>query len=387
MNILLIRGERGTGCDFFLTGLRSAFLDLGHDIEIFDIGEQPYQQEELQRKVAQFQPDFSLGFNQTCPFLGSTEVRDMFDALDLPHFAYFIDHPLHHFDRFENPLSDNLYISVVDPTHKDYLAFRSKQDRVYFLPHAVAEDYFAKKTSATEKILFCGSVSSPEKFRQQLSSQLPPREFQIFQRIVQEKIQDFSTSHLTAVRRVLSEFGGEELIADEEYVTGLMTLLDKYIRRKFRVKVLTALKGLPVVIQGNVEVELAERFKSFGFEINREWVGREQIYELISHHRAVLNISHFFPAGLHVRVVNGLARQTPVISTESKIIKKWFGPTRGVWTFNPGDPASIRKSTVEFLEEIPKTKADVERGMQAVGEKHTWKQRANRIIEIITAEK
>lgn len=131
MKILIYEGNSTyNALNFFIQEIKLAFEELGHTVFIFNLLNNLLPDKQLSL-ITNFKPDFTFSFNCQLMYFNNIPA---FDFLKIPHFAFLVDHPIHHLDSLININSSFLNISCVDKNHLKYCTYAIPNKKIDFLP-------------------------------------------------------------------------------------------------------------------------------------------------------------------------------------------------------------------------------------------------------------
>ncbi|MGG4406331.1 hypothetical protein ABEP13_11025 [Geobacillus stearothermophilus] len=162
--IVLYNGQSQYGVlRYFIQDLAASFQQLGFEVKIIDLLASSWIAE-LERVLKEKDVFFFFSMNA----MGiDIKVGDqsLYDHLNIPLFAFLVDHPMYHINRLNQGVK-NLIVSTVDQTHLSFL--RTFLNGVYskvFIPHGSSyhEVSVSSKTIEERKIdiLFVGTFTNP----------------------------------------------------------------------------------------------------------------------------------------------------------------------------------------------------------------------------------
>lgn len=334
-------------------------------------------------QIKQINADFTFSFNIIYPDIFMD--REIYDRLDLPHCAFFVDHPFHHVHRFRNPESANLKIACVDRSHGPYIEYFLGKKGTWFLPHGAMKLDPATADLETEKtadFLFIGNLVNPEDYLGEISKKFEPPVWKIIRDIIDFSLANPTQSLLEMIRRVLLERKLESLFENRQYVQIILKIVEHYFRNRTRLDSLLALEGFNLRIYGFIDPSLAALHEIFRDRIKNP-VGYRDIPPLISQSRCVLNFMQIFSRGSHERVFQSLIQKVPVLSTHSEYLAEEFGTDRAVFMFKTDDAETLRRKASYILGNEAALEQELGLAQKKVEEKHTWEARAKEIIELM----
>lgn len=320
------------------------------------------------------------GFNLT------TDAVSFYDKINIPLFSFLLDHPLYIRVVNNRPWDDgirNHIMSAIDLRHTEFLKGRVSAPFVIpFIPHGATTplglDDLAPVAARDIDILFPGSFMNPDKIRAGWKNYGVFSK--LFDSIANEAISDGSTPFHEIVDKECSDFGIVlDKIPDDRKFWSVVSEVDKYVRYYVRDQVIRSLSGLNVHLCGNGWEEFEDPFTIRGS------LDFMHVQRLMRESKIVVNVMSGFTYGAHERVLETMANRALAITDENEYIRAHF--TDGLFTYPKHDPKHVRS----LIEHVLDGQADVQRvadnGYQMVSLSHTWKHRAQQVIDAIEIHK
>src|SRR5690606_6064057 len=118
----------------FIIDLSKAFVQLGHDVEVIDLLDANWANN-LEMILQKKNIAFFLSMNGIGIDLKVGGNKSLFDQMNIPLFAFLVDHPMYHLARLTTGVN-NLIVSCVDKKHVDFLSkyMKGRYSKV-FIPH------------------------------------------------------------------------------------------------------------------------------------------------------------------------------------------------------------------------------------------------------------
>lgn len=173
--VLLFKGQSQYDVlRFFVDDLDRAFQFLGLPTVVVDLLA-PDAESSLRRALAENQFLFALGFNGIGQEL-RIQDQSLYDVFRIPHFSFYVDHPIYHDDRLRYSFQYQI-TSFVDRDHLDFVDAYYPGKYAVFIPHGGCADPAVRSSPMPlEKrsipLLFAGSYRDPDAFLKSLG--LPP---------------------------------------------------------------------------------------------------------------------------------------------------------------------------------------------------------------------
>lgn len=365
--------------------LAAALTALGHDTRVVDMAAEDRQAQ--LNMVTSDPPDcfFSIGG------IGSDlKIRDQsaYDYLGVAFATLYVDHPIHHYPRFETRIRKNIGF-FLDRSHLQFVnaaPFAQHFSQLGFMPPGaneladppdLSDEAFARRDIP---LMFTGTYRGvpPAYWRQwpEGASKV------VAEDIVARMTADARLPLLDALRAALKALGAE---LSRELFGQMMVQLhpaQAYAEAYHRDAALNALgrAGLPLHIWGNGWEPLAERYPSFVYG----GVGSfAETLHTLRRARVVLNINNGFVAGGHERVFTAMCAGAAVFSDANRYYEEAFREGREIVTFAWPKLAGA-PDQLAALVAAPDRAAQIARaGARRAQAEHSWTERAGRLVKAV----
>jgi hypothetical protein len=353
--------------------LEKAFLSLGHTTCLLSCDDNQILSGQFQSQKF----DFTIGFNIPPRFLIEEEL--FFEALRIPHVAFFVDHPFDNYFGFQlRKRPQFLLVSTVCSSYyQDLIEVIGHQDSLSrVLYHAMEEDGFETCEKRKNKAVIGGSFLPPEEIVELAERSLSSCQLSLFF-ILSEEIEEnkFKISCSQALKEKLHELGP---FNKKDYII-IRGFLEPYIRRRKRQVFLKAFGQLCVDCYGPIpSKEVKELAPAWS------WLGEVKTTELnkkISSYQIMLNVQSDTLKGSHERVLRGLVGECNVITEYSELYKSFNLSDVRFW-----DGSSCKEDAKRLFEESLKNfPCSYKQGYlrKKVLKKFTWNYRAQELIEFV----
>jgi len=347
-------------------------LNLLYPAKCIDLSEN--NSEEILINEADKGIELTIGFN-------AISSQYTYIVKDIPHIAIFVDHPLYACDNIDLT-SKNIYISCIDEERVSFIRNKLNFDNVFVLNHAVdrniEHNIYGDKTF---DIVMLGGLKNPENLRLEfkdkyhsnkpilqlidyvselaLNNSIFPLE-DLFDSVIQIMDIDININEISPLYK--------ELFCD----------IELYFRTISRKKAIESFKEFNIDIFGNIEKDIFPRDSKINIH---EAIDNKQALEVLKNSKISLNNSKFIYNGSHERVLLAAACGSINLTNETSYFKSIF--KNNAIYYND----LIVKSAEEQIEQILKNdKKRIEMCLKAnevVMKNHTWKNRAEQIINMI----
>lgn len=384
--IIYFRGIYDT-LDLFTDELRPAFESMGFSSFVYDAGRQQESKEALLSLLASGGKFACVTFNNMGYNLDLPDGRGVWDTYDVPYLNILMDHPFH----YEKPLQGAPKTAIVlctDRNHVKYIRrYFPKIHQVDFLPHAGVELGGRHKPLSERGIdvLYAGAlpIYTVDKMIPDLSS-IPEVDGQdMAQEVLGELVrspekttEEVIEAYLKSKRNDISEKRVQEIIVQ-------MRFLDSYATSFFREQAVRLL------------VENGIRVSTYGIGWDQcEWSGNPyldyrgkvlapQILPLMNDSKIVLNTMTWFKAGAHDRVFNGMLAKAAVVTDDSTYLRREFTDGKELVMISLKELGTLPERVFDLFGHMDLAQHMADMGYCAAREEHTWKSRAEYIVECL----
>lgn len=311
--------------------------------------------------------------------------ENLWEFFHIPYFNILMDHPFH----YEKPLRNAPDTSVVlctDRNHVKYIRrFYTNIRQVDFLPHAGVELHCKHKPIAERGIdvLYAGAlpIYTVAKMIPDLSSIREVDGEDMMQSVLSELVHNPQKTTEQAIEEYIKSKRND--ISDErlQEIIVKMRFLDSYATSFFREQ------AVRILVESGVQVT------AYGTGWNQcEWSGNPhltyggkvlapQILPLMNDSKIVLNTMTWFKAGAHDRVFNGMLAGAAVVTDDSTYMRREFTDGKELIMFSLEDLASLPERVFDLFGHISHMQEIADCGYHAALERHTWKNRAEYLVE------
>jgi glycosyltransferase involved in cell wall biosynthesis len=370
---------------YFIKDLATSFKQLGFDVEIVDLLKSSWVKD-LERIVKEKNVFFFLSMNAIGVEL-KVEETSLYDYLNIPLFAFLVDHPMYHINRLNQGVK-NLIVSCVDKTHISFLkTFLNEEYSKVFIPHGTSYHHVPNSLKSIKErnidILFTGTFRNPDHFRNQWTSQ-EKYIAQLFDTIMERYLYSYGKTLIDIAEDVFIENG-----IDIEYMNHYkfwQTLInvDLYIRNKRRFDIISEISkiGGRIEIYGNGWENA--RLPNSSIKLNPS-INFEIVQEKMRDSKVVLNTLPNFLEGGHERVFTTMLNGAVSLTDRNLFFENEFNDKEDIILY------SLDQCLDELLESLlkddEKLQAIADNGRKKVMEKHTWLTRAEKILETVIYHK
>lgn len=378
--------------DLFTEELKNAFEAMGYQSFVYDARSERQSKEALLALLADGQKVSGgafacVTFNNLGYNLDLADGRNLWEAYEVPYINILMDHPFH----YEKPLRrapKTATVLCTDRNHVKYIRRHFKNILwTDFLPHAGVELGSRHKplTERSIDVLYAGALPfyTVEKMIPDLTS-IPEVDGQeMAQEVLGELVRHPQRTTEAVIEEYLKDRCGD--LADErlQELIVQMRFLDSYATSFFREQAVRILveNGVRVTAYGTGWDQCD--WSDNPYLDYRGKVLAPQILPLMNDSKIVLNTMTWFKVGAHDRIFNGMLSGAAVVTDDSEYLLREFRDGGELVMFSLREIGSLPERVFGLFGNMGEAQALANRGYQAAKERHTWKSRAEYIVENI----
>jgi hypothetical protein len=370
---------------YFIKDLALSFKQLGFDVEIVDLLKSSWV-EDLERIIKEKDVFFFLSMNAMGAELKVGETS-LYDYLNIPLFAFLVDHPMYHINRLNQGVK-NLIVSCVDKTHIRFLkTFLNGEYSKVFIPHGASHYHIPASLKSMEErntdILFAGSFTNPDHFRKQWISQ-GKYIAQLFDTIMERYLYSYGKTLIDIAEDVFNENGIDTEYMNHYKFWQCLVNVDLYIRNKRRLDIISELSkiGGRIELYGNgwENVQLPNSSVKLNPSINFD-----SVQEKIGDSKVVLNILPNFVEGGHERIFTTMLNGAVSLTDSNLFLNYEFKDREDIILYSFGQ--CLDDLLGSLLKDEEKLQVIADNGRKKAMEKHTWLTRVEKILETVIYHK
>lgn len=389
--IILFKGIYDT-LDFFTEQLEAAFLEWKYDVFIYDARNPEISKKALLTLLVNQKGNaVAVTFNNMGYNLELDGVN-VWEKFGVPYINILMDHPFH----FERPLKDAPATAIVlctDRNHVKYIRrFYKNIRQTDFLPHAGIGLGRKHKPLKERKIdvLYAGAlpIFTVTKMIPNLDEMYGLDLRDMMQEVLRELVvHPDKTTEQAIEEYVQAKTYAESGLSDEELrnVIVHMRFIDSYATSFFREQAVRSL------VENGIDVT------AYGVGWNQcEWssnphlkyggkVLAPDVLPLMNESKIVLNTMTWFKAGAHDRIFNGMLSGAAVVTDDSAYLRHECTDGKELVMFKRSEIATLPDRVCDLFGHMEQTQEMAERGCRFAQENHTWKNRAEYIIDCFFA--
>lgn len=395
--IIFFKGIYDT-LDLFTDQLQESFEELGYQTFVYHAENEMQSKADLLAMLENEKGDYAvvafnnLGYNLDMDGQGerladmSVQVRrNVWEHYQIPYIDILMDHPFH----FERPLKEmpqTAIVLCVDRNHVKYIRRYYKNIRqTDFLPHAGVE-LGRKHKSLRERridVLYAGAlpIYTVSKMIPDLSVLYGVDTAKMMPEVLQELVMHPDKT----TEQVIEEYvlaSGKQL--SEEELRALivhMRFIDSYATSFYREQ------AVRILVESGIEVT------AYGVGWDRcDWsnspylkyggkVLAPQILPLMNDSKIVLNTMTWFKAGAHDRIFNGMLAGAVIATDDSTYLQREFTDGKELVMFKRTELATLPERVCDLFGHMERAQEMADCGYEAAKAAHTWKNRAEYIVE------
>ena len=385
--IIFFKGIYDT-LDLFTDELINVFSGWGYENFVYDARIEEISKDLLIRILEEKQEKCAVIAFNNLGYNLEIEDRNLWEQFGVTYINILMDHPFH-FEKTLQNMPDTAVVLCTDRNHVKYIRRHHKNIRqTDFLPHAGIE--LGKKHKPIKErsidILYAGAlpIYTVGKMIPDLGEMHGINTRDMMQEVLRElvvhpdktteqAIEEYVQTVLPASRKLEDERLRELIV--------YMRFLDSYATSFFREQTVRILveSGITVTAYG-VGWDQCEWSDSPYLKYGGKVLAPE-ILPLMNDSKIVLNTMTWFKAGAHDRIFNGMLAGAGVVTDDSTYLQREFVDGKELVLFKRNEIASLPERMYDLFGHIDKLQEMAECGYSFAKERHTWKNRAEYIVE------
>jgi len=386
--IILLKGQSNYGSlRLHIDQLHTAFKNLGYDSVVIDlVASNAYENLDnyINKPISFFFAFNGMGIDL------SIEGKSLYNILNVPFVAAYVDHPHMHLGRLANKIEHH-YVTMLDEGHlkfvhnyfpenhikatKLWLPGGNRNESNPMIKHT-QEEFIAKRDI---QILFTGSFRGlPEKPWDSYSKSLSNLLDEVVEVILSQDIMSFEEG-LSYVLETRKMFLSKKQI---NKLHQIMPHVNVYLHAMRRFSILNTLAKaeLPVTIYGQGWDSVKTKWKSFIFKEEGTF---EQTLDLLNRAKIVLNTNTCFVNGGHERVFAAMINGAAVFSDVSTYYEDNFTNNKNILLYKWTELQKAPEILNNYLHDEDALYKIASNGQTLAIEQHSWEERAKSLIEFI----
>ena len=323
----------------------------------------------------------------------SPDLGYVWQEYQIPCYNIAADHPYFYDNRLRELLSDeklqpgllrNYHHLSIDRNHQKYFQkFYPEFDDAGFLPLAGScyRETEEKTDAGTVDVIFTGNYTEPAFFKKNIHW-INEEYAAFYQEIIDELIEHPERTveevELSHCEREMGANSPEDL----RPALHKMIFIDLYLRNFYRGKIVAELcdAGIPVTVIGKGWEKLALTHKE-KLTILPQTDSKACLLALTMA-KVSLNVMPWFKDGAHDRVFNSILNGAVCVSDQSGYLCEELPEGCGVCYYDLDHPEEAVEKIRLLLSEDEQRKQVLEAGRIVVESRHTWKQRAEQLLQV-----
>ncbi|MFD1885635.1 glycosyltransferase [Paenibacillus wenxiniae] len=372
----------------FVDQLGMGFKDFDYDVCIIDLLEMETSIEQLnQVLIDQKNIVFFCSFNGVGMELTLDNGQKIHEAIGVPFFSIYVDHPIYHTSRILAQQQDrkaNLNVmSFVDPRHSEFAAKQfSSHSMKMFLPHAsyniedsVMNVPFKQRTI---DIVVSGSYTDPEVTMAKWKEELSPFVYGVLNEVI-EISEAFPKYAIFDCWEYWTKQRGIELDAlGSDRAFYYVQEVDRFLRQSFRHKLVDSLAGCNLHVCGDGW----EQYKSDTVTlIHHGACSYQKMREIMGNSKIVLNAFPTYNQWSHERVFDACALGAVALTQSNPYWHEVFKHEHSILMFE--EPDELKELIQTQLMQGHNLEEIAQHGYEVVKSQHQWRNRASQVLEAV----
>lgn len=365
----------------FITDLSEAFAVIGYDPVVIDLTDKTWPKA-LERALNEKKVSAFLSMNAIGIDLKIGQ-NSLFDQLNIPLFAFLVDHPMYHIARLTTGVN-NLIVSCVDKTHLEFLnTYMKGRYTKVFIPHGAPPGPLDENAAPIRErdidLLITGTYSDPDGIRQAWAS-LSPAIARIFDEIMEIALIPDGRTLTEIATNVLRDRNVDEEYMQHPKFWFILEQVDRYIRafRRKQFVIWLAKAPLRVELCGNGW----EKLRLSGSRISlRPPVNFKTAQELMRQSKIVATVLPNFVAGGHERIFTSMAAGAVSLADANRYLTEQFEDRHDLLLYR-FEESSVAE-TLELIRDPDQLQFIADNGRAKARQSHTWVNRAQTIADTI----
>ncbi|MEW4431745.1 glycosyltransferase [Paenibacillus pabuli] len=359
----------------FADDLGDGFLQYGYNVEFIDLLNSDWDKKLTDVLNGQKNILFFLGMNGVGVDVKSGKTS-LYDYLDIPFIAYFVDDPLHQYPRIL-PNVKNVIYAFIDKEHIEFVnQYMNVKNTKAFIPHGCKPMNINTPDMGERDIdvLVPGSFSHPEGIRSEWDK-LGAIASGLLNNIAEEVYANRSKPLMDSAKYVL-ERNHIELDLSNNKLFNLLAKVDLYVRSRMRNELVSSLTDYNVLLCGNgwENGSFAENIK-----ISKA-IPFEEIPQLMSRSKIVLTVLPLFLYGAHERVFTAMSAGSVALVNKNNYFEEHFVNGKELVYFDSQNE-NLHSIVGDLLRNPEKMNAISTAGIQKAKLDHQWSNRAGEILK------
>lgn len=335
--------------------------------------------------------DCVIAFNGIGVDIKINNNQSLYDVINTNFLAIYVDHPAHLIQRVIEPIK-NYLISFVDKEHIDYVNEIQQQNHKisFFLPHG---GFIGNQVEINDldtyvkvkkiEILFTGTYMGDAKRVWENNNFLPNK---LIEKVCEKLIyDDYSSIHKTFYE-IFDKEGIKFSQISKAQLSKLFVQIITYVRQYKRNILIEriAQSGLNITICGRNWDSFVSKYNNIDYKGELDI---NDTLKLIGKSKILINASPNFTNGSHERVFSGMLNQSVVFTDKSSYYDEYFEDEKNILYYSFNSLEKDINKLKNFLTDNKKLYNMSFDAYDIVIKSHTWRNRVDKILEIIQLSK
>lgn len=400
---LFIQGIYDT-IDLFIAAFSKAFEQLGHICHVIDIRDKDHAMCTLKKILEEETLDGVITFNNIGYNMSFSEGHVIWEEKNIPFINILMDHPFHYAYPLEHAPSTSI-VYCTDRNHVEYMKrFYPHIKKVDFMPHAGMEaditthadagscylshsagTMHPKMEERSIDVLYAGGLSKyvAEGLVPDLGEITEFDAFTLTQEVLSKLMRYPQKTTEKAIEEYLLSIGKQYTDAELKHWITRLRFIDSYATSFYREQ------AVQLLVENGIKVAV------FGGGWDRcDWADNPnliyggkvlapQVLELMNHSKIVLNTMTWYKNGIHDRIINGMLAKAVVVTDSSEYLNEEMQKDAkgALEVFSLEQIHKLPEIVDGLLMDTAKMENIAETGYTYAYNHHTWKQRAEYIIQ------
>jgi len=320
-------------------------------------------------------PDCTLSFNGLLP---DKNGHFLSDVSGIPHIACIVDA----FHRFGQLIHSTNTIITSGDQFDQQMFLNANFKKALFMPHAADSDSLKPVTNAKKDYEFdilCIGSFTLDILKKEWQKDYPEEISKTFDQAAETILSDKPVSSLQALLDSINQTGN--LAALESYnFYRMLDQLERYINTTCLFDLIQELKNLKIHFVGRGSEIYWEAFGKPANMTYQKEVTFPVARELMAKSKAIVHAVPSIRYGGHERIFEGISAGALLLSNPNAFLRENFQNGESILFYDWNNLNGFSDLVSEMLENDSRRLSIVKNGQQIVKDKHTWDQRAAKLL-------
>lgn len=370
--------------DYFTMEIAQAFQDEGNEVVFINLDNIESANAEL-RYLDDKNVVGLFGFNGMGINIKLKSGEKLSSSLRAKYYGFFVDHTMYQSIRHNGNQSGNT-VFFVDRKHTNYAKkYYKTYDNIFYLPHGgTLHEGIEKASSRKKDIVFLGSYQDPNTVVEQICKLDSETNKKIINAVIVTMIDgnlDVNDAFDVLIKNNNFTLSEEEY----KYYVNMFRYADQYVRKYYRYLI------IKLFLENKIHIDVYgngwEKFKCSESERKYLHIYKPVEYleslELMEKYKVVLNIMPWFKDGGHERVFNSMLAGAVCLTDTSEYLLEEFEDDKNIVFYSLHKLDELPNKIKKLLSNPMKMNSIADSGRMVCEDKHTWRHRALKILEIM----